>query len=63
MSVKGTAASLMTTALPGRQVLFAFLIFILVGGGASVAIRITYQELAPFWSATARFGWAYGFTV
>jgi len=42
-------------ALPERNVLVSFLLFILVAGGASVAIRITYGELAPFWSATARF--------
>jgi drug/metabolite transporter (DMT)-like permease len=58
MTVKDTAAPLSATALPGRKVLLAFFIFILVGGGASVAIRITYQELAPFWSASARFGLA-----
>ncbi len=55
MTVRETAAPLTTSALPGRQVLLAFFIFILAGGGASVAIRITYQELAPFWSASARF--------
>jgi len=55
MSVKETTAPITTSALPGRQVLIAFFIFILIGGGASVAIRITYQELAPFWSASARF--------
>ncbi|HLE13450.1 MAG TPA: EamA family transporter [Anaerolineales bacterium] len=43
------------SALPERSVLIAFFLFILVGGGASVAIRITYQELAPFWAAAARF--------
>jgi drug/metabolite transporter (DMT)-like permease len=42
-------------SLPDRPVLLAFLLFILVGGGASVAIRITYTELAPFWAATSRF--------
>jgi drug/metabolite transporter (DMT)-like permease len=44
------------SGLPERQVLVAFGAFILVGGGASVAIRITYGELAPFWAGTARFG-------
>ncbi len=43
------------TALPERSVLIAFFLFILVGGGASVAIRITYAELAPFWAAASRF--------
>ena len=31
------------------------MLFIIVGGGASVAIRITYAELAPFWAAASRF--------
>jgi drug/metabolite transporter (DMT)-like permease len=44
--------------LPERPVLIAFALFILVGGGASVAIRITYGELAPFWAATSRFALA-----
>ena len=35
-------------ALPDRRVLLAFGVFILVGGGASVAIGITYDEMAPF---------------
>jgi drug/metabolite transporter (DMT)-like permease len=42
-------------ALPNRTVLAAFLVFVLVGGGSSVAIRITYAELPPFWGAAARF--------
>ena len=50
-----TVQSSAITTLPNRNVLVAFLFFILVGGGASVAIRITYGELAPFWAATARF--------
>lgn len=41
--------------MPDRSVLIAFLLFILVSGGASVAIRITYQELAPFWAGASRF--------
>ena len=43
------------TTLPERNVLIAFGFFILIGGGASVAIRITYAELAPFWAGAARF--------
>ncbi len=43
-------------SLPEGNVLSAFFLFILVGGGASVAIRFTYAELAPFWAATFRFG-------
>jgi drug/metabolite transporter (DMT)-like permease len=46
------------SALPDRQVLIAFLFFVLSAGGASIAIRVTYGEMAPFWSATARFGLA-----
>jgi drug/metabolite transporter (DMT)-like permease len=38
--------------------LIAFLTFIVVGGGASVAIRLTYAELAPFWVGASRFGLA-----
>jgi drug/metabolite transporter (DMT)-like permease len=30
-------------------------VFIFVGGGASVATRLSYAELAPFWVATSRF--------
>lgn len=41
--------------MPERKVLIAFVIFVLVGGGASVAIRATYAELAPFWAGGARF--------
>ena len=33
----------------------AFLAFIVVGGGASVAIRMTYAELAPFWAGASRY--------
>jgi drug/metabolite transporter (DMT)-like permease len=46
------------SAVPDRQVLIAFLLFVLSAGGASIAIRVTYGEMAPFWSATARFGLA-----
>ncbi len=42
--------------LPGRSVLAAFGLFVLLAGGAPVAIRFTYGELPPFWSATIRFG-------
>jgi drug/metabolite transporter (DMT)-like permease len=42
--------------IPDRRVLGAFAAFILVSGGASVAIRITYGEMPPFWAATSRFG-------
>ena len=44
-----------TTAAPLGPVLAAFLLFVLLVGGAPVAARMTYAELAPFWSAAARF--------
>lgn len=44
------------TGLPDRQVLGAFALFVILAGGAAVAIRFTYGELAPFWSASIRFG-------
>lgn len=50
-----TTQSLARVAVPDRTTLIAFLSFIIVGGGASVAIRMTYAELAPFWAATSRF--------
>lgn len=46
------------TGLPDRKVIGAFVIFIILAGGAAVAIRFTYSELAPFWSASIRFGTA-----
>ena len=42
-----TAQNNSSSALPERPVLIAFLLFIIVGGGASVAIRMTYAELPP----------------
>jgi drug/metabolite transporter (DMT)-like permease len=53
-----TAQTPASSALPERPVLIAFLLFIVVGGGASVAIRMTYAELAPFWAGTSRFAFA-----
>lgn len=50
-----TTQNAAVSTLPERNVLVAFFFFILVGGGASVAIRITYQEMAPFWTAASRF--------
>ncbi|HSR31590.1 MAG TPA: DMT family transporter, partial [Anaerolineae bacterium] len=43
------------SGLPERSILIAFLLFIVVGGGASVAIRVTYADMAPFWAAASRF--------
>lgn len=53
-----TVQSASVSSLPERPVLLAFLLFIIVGGGASVAIRITYTELAPFWAGASRFALA-----
>ncbi len=47
-----------TSALPDSKTLAAFGLFILLAGGASVAVRITYGELAPFYSGAARFALA-----
>lgn len=44
-----------TSALPDNKTLAAFGVFILLAGAASVAVRITYGELAPFYSGAARF--------
>ena len=41
--------------LPARSVLIAFLVFIFISCGASVAIRRTYVELAPLGTAASRF--------
>jgi|GEM_PF-280993 drug/metabolite transporter (DMT)-like permease len=46
------------SALPDNKTLAAFGLFILLAGGASVAVRITYGELAPFYSGAARFALA-----
>jgi hypothetical protein len=58
MAVKEQSAQSTTaisTLLPDRVTLIAFLIFVVVSGGASVAIRFTYAEMPPFWSGAARF--------
>ena len=44
-----------TSLLPDGKTLIAFGFFILFAGGASVAVRITYGEMAPFYSGAARF--------
>lgn len=46
------------SALPDSKTLAAFGLFILLAGGASVAVRITYGEMAPFYSGAARFALA-----
>lgn len=50
-----TQASPVST-LPDRNVLVPFAAFIILVGGAPVAIRIIYSELSPFWLGLARFG-------
>ena len=47
-----------TSALPDNKTLAAFGVFILLASGASVAVRITYGELSPFYSGAARFALA-----
>ena len=50
-----TQASPVST-LPDRNVLAPFAAFIILVGGAPVAIRIIYSELSPFWLGVVRFG-------
>jgi drug/metabolite transporter (DMT)-like permease len=47
-----------SSTLPDNKTLAAFGLFILIAGGASVSVRITYGELAPFYSGAARFALA-----
>ena len=49
------SASPVQAASSDRTVLIAFLLFVFIMGGASVAIRITYAEMAPFWAGASRF--------
>ncbi|UCD98145.1 MAG: EamA family transporter [Chloroflexota bacterium] len=46
------------STLPDTKTLVAFGFFILFAGGASVAVRITYGELPPFYGGAARFALA-----
>ena len=48
-----------SAATPDQTTLIAFGAFIILGGGASTAIRFTYGELAPYWSGVLRFGAAH----
>ena len=45
-----------SSMLPNRKVLISFFAFIIFTGGAPVAIRIGYSEMAPFWMGLVRFG-------
>ena len=50
-----TTQSSVMSSLPERNVLAAFLLFIISVGGASVAMQIAFTEMAPFWVSTSRF--------
>jgi len=53
--ISSSPSDSLSSFLPDSTTLIAFVAFIVVSGGASVAIRFTYAEMPPFWSATARF--------
>lgn len=53
--ISNPAPDAVSSLLPDRTTLVAFIAFIIVSGGASVAIRFTYVEMPPFWSGAARF--------
>ncbi len=55
LSQKRVAVTPGVGATSGSLTLIAFVAFVIVGGGASVAIRYTYAELPMYWGATARF--------
>ena len=44
--------------IPDRTTLIAFLILVILAGGAAVAVRIAYAEMAPYWLGTTRFAFA-----
>jgi drug/metabolite transporter (DMT)-like permease len=56
-SPKNEAALNQGQAQPGpdRITLIAFAGFVILAGGAAIAIRFTYAELAPYWSGVLRF--------
>lgn len=43
-------------AIPDRNTLIAFFTFVIIAGGAAVAVRIAYTEMAPYALGAARFG-------
>ncbi len=53
---KAAPGQAQSSATPDRLTLIAFGAFVLLGGGASIAIRFTYGELAPYWSGVLRIG-------
>lgn len=48
----------MIRSRPGQATIMAFIAMVVLGGANGVAIRVSNQELAPFWGATVRFGLA-----
>ena len=53
--ISSSPSDSLSSFLPDSTTLIAFIAFIVVSGGASVAIRFTYAEMPPFWSGAARF--------
>lgn len=53
---KQTTKSILSLDRPDHDVLISFFVFILLMGGAPVAMRITYSEMPPFWMGFLRFG-------
>jgi len=53
--ISSSPSDSLSSFLPDSTTLVAFIAFIVVSGGASVAIRFTYAEMPPFWSGAARF--------
>lgn len=51
-----SAQSSLVSTRPDRNVVWPFAAFIILVGGAPVAMRISYAELPPFWMGLARFG-------
>lgn len=54
----GLSTAAGSSTMPDRTTLMAFAAFVILGSGASIAIRFTYGELAPYWSGVLRFGTA-----
>ena len=48
----------MSRSSPGQSTFAAFLATVVLGGFNGISIRVSNQELAPFWGATLRFGLA-----
>lgn len=50
-----TGKQVQAQSVPDRLTLIAFASFVLLAGGAAIAIRYTYRDLDPYWSGTFRF--------